>query len=411
MNRLKIKWILLAFLFITILFFSNNSGLVDIEKTAIFKAIAVDIHDGKYAVTAQIAVPEAIDTNTEDQKTQITGYGSTVGSAIKNIGDMSGWYPQLAFCNLIVLGKSTLNDNVIKLLDYFAKTLRIQDSALVVLAEEKASELLDVGTPLDNISSIALQKKLLKNPGFDRDVATNDIKTFCSGYYSKTGSSFMPIVKLVKPNLKNLENSENQSSGLTGTNNTGDGSPKSSSSESKTDNTFLFDTDTTALFKNGIKVGELDREHTKIFNALTKNFKNSTLEINNIKGEIYEKEHNYLLTILRCTPKMTMKVDTNQVKLIIDLNMYCKITDQDVEFSDSTYSKNTPLPASVSKKAEEQVRERILSILETIRQTDCDILKIKDKIYKYHHKYYSRFKDNYLELLTSEINVKVTGQK
>ena len=84
------------------------------------------------------------------------------------------------------------------MIDYFAKTLRLQDSAILVFAEGSAKELLEITTPLDSISSFALQKILLKTEGFDRDVATNDIKSFCSGYYSYSGSSFIPLVKAKK---------------------------------------------------------------------------------------------------------------------------------------------------------------------------------------------------------------------
>ena len=92
-------------------------------------------------VTAQIAVPEATDTNSENLKAQIIGKGSTVGGAIKNLGDFSGWFPKLAFCNLILIGNDLSQSQAINVLDYFAKTLRVQDSALVAIAENKAYEL------------------------------------------------------------------------------------------------------------------------------------------------------------------------------------------------------------------------------------------------------------------------------
>ena len=100
-----IKLATLLFFAVFLLFFSNDFGLIDVEKTAIITAVAIDLEDdGNYKVTAQIAVPEATDTNSENKRVQISGTGSTIGGAIKNIGDTSGWFPQLAFCNLIVVG-------------------------------------------------------------------------------------------------------------------------------------------------------------------------------------------------------------------------------------------------------------------------------------------------------------------
>lgn len=323
MKNTKIKIILFIFLAVTLLFFSNNEGLVDIEKTAIIKAVGIDYINGEYVATAQIAVPEATDTNTESKKTEITASGSTIGNAVKNVGDLSGWYPQLAFCNLIVLGKSTLELNVIKVVDYFSKTLRVQDSALLIVAEDKASDLLKESTPLDSVSSIALQKKLLKNPGFDQDVATNDIKTFCSGYYSRTGSGFIPLVKSVKADSKTQSN---QSSG--GAKNSNGGEQQSSQGggdngqNTKSSGQSLFDTNTTLLFKDGKLVGELNQDQTKTFNALTKKFRATTIKVDDVKPDISETSHNYLVTVMRCTPNLKIIADENSLDLEVTLNLY-----------------------------------------------------------------------------------------
>ena len=64
----KIFFIIIAALFV--LYFTNDFGLIDIEKTAIFTAVAVDKKDGLYKVTAQIALPE--EKNGKTQKSFLT---------------------------------------------------------------------------------------------------------------------------------------------------------------------------------------------------------------------------------------------------------------------------------------------------------------------------------------------------
>ena len=95
MKLKRVKFILLAVCFLFAMFFTNDFGLIDVEKTAIITAIAIDKEDDQYSVCAQIAVPEATDANTENQKAELNGKGSTIGAAIKNLGDISGWYPKL----------------------------------------------------------------------------------------------------------------------------------------------------------------------------------------------------------------------------------------------------------------------------------------------------------------------------
>ena len=59
MRFTKIKIIAIVFCAVFLLFFSNDFGLIDVEKTAIITAVAIDkTEDGNYKVTAQIAVPK-----------------------------------------------------------------------------------------------------------------------------------------------------------------------------------------------------------------------------------------------------------------------------------------------------------------------------------------------------------------
>ena len=54
------KLIIVIIFFLFTLFFSNDFGLIDIQKTAIILAAGVDKNEeGTFSVTAQIAVPQA----------------------------------------------------------------------------------------------------------------------------------------------------------------------------------------------------------------------------------------------------------------------------------------------------------------------------------------------------------------
>lgn len=409
MKYVKAKLIIALLFLIFVFFFSNDFGLIDIEKTAIITAVALDSADGEYEVAAQIAVPEATDNNSENKKAQISGKGGTIGAAIKNIGDRTGWYPNLQFCNVIIVGESLTNDNVLKVLDYFSKTLRVQDSALVVTTNGKAADLLKASTPLDNISSFALQKILLKNPGFDSDVAETDIKSFCIDYYSESESSFMPLVSL---NLQQSDSSSNgNSQGGNGAGGIAGGGAASTESggSNTTDGNSLFNASKTALFYKGIKTGELNEEQTLVFGALTDNFKGTSVILKNVKTD--GEKRNYLITVFRCSPKIKIVADEQKLIAKISLDIYCKIVDQNAEKSDLTYSKNVPLPDAVKNKATDFFTTGISELIQKSKDTECDFLFLKRKLYHTAYKHYARYKDNFFSVLKPEINVTVTGQK
>ena len=477
MKFLKVKIVLVLVAAFFLIFFFDDYDIIDVEKTAIITAIAVDTvkpetgsagaegtaggsgsgaggenadksaqsgglsksgdTDGEeenggetYIVTAQIAVPEATDTNSESTRTELSGSGGTIGAAIKRIGDVSGWYPHLSFCNLIILGSGMAETNVIKTLDYFAKTLRLQDSAMVILAKNTAKELLEITTPLDKISSFAIQKVLFKTKGFDSDVASTDVKEFCLDYYDVGSSSFMPIVGTESQFPENLGKPDGSDSGESGGSESGGaggssggssggsesqsggsgGGSGSGSGGSGEQEKKVFSAFATALFKKGVKVGELTAEQTLAFNAIRKNVTGTTIELDNVKVG-FEKPRNCLLTIIK--NKRAVKVYANESGLTvdIDLTLYCKISDRNAEVSDSSFSKNVPLPQEIIKAAEEKLTADIKELIETEKQTGCDFLRIKRELFRKNYKYYAKFKDSYLSHLTENVRVTVTGQK
>lgn len=409
MKYVKAKLMIVALFLIFVFFFSNDFGLIDIEKTAIITAVALDSADGEYEVAAQIAVPEATDNNSENKKAQISGKGGTIGAAIKNIGDRTGWYPNLQFCNVIIVGESLTNDNVLRVLDYFSKTLRVQDSALVITTNEKAADLLKASTPLDNISSFALQKILLKNPGFDSDVAETDIKSFCIDYYSESESSFMPLVSLNLQQSGSSPDGNPQGGNVAGGIAGGGAASSEGNGSTPTNGNCLFNASKTALFYKGIKTGELNEEQTLVFGALTDNFKGTSVILKDVKTD--GEKRNFLITVFRCSPKI--KIIANEQNLIakITLDIYCKIVDQNAEKSDLTYSKNVPLPDAVKNKATEFFTSKISELIQKSKDSKCDFLFLKRKLYHTAYKHYARYKDNFFSVLKSEIEVTVTGQK
>lgn len=385
-------------------FFSNDFGLIDVEKTSIVTAITIDYENEKYLVTAQVAVPEATDTNTENQKAQLSGKGNTVGQALKDLGDLSGWFPKLAFCNLIILGNGLKDQNVVRILDYFAKTLRLQDSALVAIADKNAKEILSLSTPLDNISSFAIQKILFKASGFDNDVARTDIKTFCAGYYSSNSSGYMPIIKVVSADSgsgNEGEKTDNSSSSS--------GDKNTTSQGSNSDSNNLFDARSTALFKNGKMVGELSPELTVAFNAVNTTIAGTSLAVKNVPFK--DKECNYLLTVLNNNNSVKVRASDNAVNLDLSLSLFCKVSDVDTTDSIDSLSANVPLSNALVEKTRELLTKNIVKLVNTSVETGCDFLKIKEKLYRYNYSKYSLFKDNFLSKLNVKIKVDVRGQR
>ncbi len=410
MRLKRAKFVLLSVFILLTFFFSNNFGLIDVEKTSIITAIAIDFEQDEFILTAQVAVPEATDTNTENQKAQLSGKGKTVGEALKDLGDTSGWFPKLAFCNLIILGNELKNENVVKLLDYFAKTLRLQDSALVAFAEKTAKEILSLSTPLDNISSFAVQKILLKAPQFGGDVAPTDIKTFVSGYYSNNKSGYMPLIKVISADNGSGDEgqkSDNSSLGGKSSGSLGGGDQKSQGANTQSNN--LFDARSTALFFGGKFVGELSPEQTLTFNAFNKSISGTSIAIDDV--QINGKSYNFLLSVMNDSHSMKVKATDTNIELEFCLNLFCKVGDVFAVDSEDSLSSNTPLPQPLIEKTEKMITDGVISLVNKSVDSGCDFFRIKEKLYRYNYSKYSQYKDNFLSKLKVKINANVRGQR
>ena len=397
MNFTRAKILMLAICFLAIFFFSNDFGLIDVEKASIVTAVAIDKADDGYEVSLQIAVPETNSSNT-NAKVVVSGRGKTVAEAIGDVTSTTGWYQKLAFCNMIVVGEELLDTNVMNFLDYFSKSLKIQGSALLAGVEGKAKDLLTTATPLDKISSFSLQKIILQKTGMESDVLSVDIKTFSIGYYSRTSSSYMPFVKTIKQTTE--EKSKTASS------NTGGKTAEQSGSQEE--DKVTFSATETVLFKNGKRVGLLTEEETLASIYVNESKKDTAIIVNDVM--IDGQKVNFMLNVLKNKPKVTVETDGKNVTLKIRQDVYVKIADETSSDKDLSNTPAILVPKEVEVKAEENLEKNILSLIEKCNETKIDILKIDEKLYRHHHKQYNDLKDFWSNLLT-DVKVTVHGQR
>ena len=158
MKNKRSKIFVLLFIFCIIAYFTNDFQLINIEKTAIIVAIGIDKADDGLEVTAQIAVPQASNQNVSNSDAILSAKDKTLYGALEKISLETGWYPKLTFCNLILIGKELANQNFTPVIDYILTSNRFQNSAVIATTDKTAKETLKSATPLDYISSVALQK-------------------------------------------------------------------------------------------------------------------------------------------------------------------------------------------------------------------------------------------------------------
>ena len=123
-------------------FFSNDFGLVDIQKTAVILAAGIDKSGEGYELTAQISVPKGGETTGGTASVELSGKGETVADCLMMMYADSGWIPKFDFCSLVLLGEEAAKEGAMPALNYFLHNEYMSDNCAVAVAEGSAGEML-----------------------------------------------------------------------------------------------------------------------------------------------------------------------------------------------------------------------------------------------------------------------------
>lgn len=139
-------------------FFSNDFGLVDIQKTAVILAAGIDRSGEGYELTAQISVPKGGEKAGGTASVELSGKGETVADCLMMMYADSGWIPKFDFCSLVLLGEEAAREGAMPALNYFLHNEYMSDNCAVAVAEGSAGEMLKKTSAIDDTPSLAIHK-------------------------------------------------------------------------------------------------------------------------------------------------------------------------------------------------------------------------------------------------------------
>ncbi len=396
----------LAVIFLTILFFSNDFGLVDIQKTAIVLAVGIDRENDEFIVNSRIAVPSASgDQKAAADSIQVETRGDTVGAAIQDINTKTGWYPKLVFLNLIVLGDTATQKNAFDTLDFFLRYEYMSDDCQVCCCEGKASELLNTETDVEKTPSLAIGKILSEHSATTGLVAVASLRKFAAGYFGVSKSGYMPLLKYVSlsPGKKTdgADSAENtgESGGAGGTENSGSSGSSGGSggaggaggagggeNAGKT-----FTATETALFADGVYKGKLTKDETFAFLCVNGGVRLAAFDVD--YGGV-----TYTLTIKKSKAKIKFYVDDFAAPhLNVQLDIVAGL--QDMSSSQTIVEIAAPekTKQAVLEEAGKKLKRLVHSTFEKSRAYECDLFGAEKRLQKFERKYFNAYRENLLD--------------
>ena len=405
MKTFKIRVALILGALLAIFYFSSDFALIDIEKTAIIVAIGIDEgENSRYKITAQIAIPQATDTAAANDDAVVIGDGNTVMEGIQNIGAKTGWHPKLSFCSLVLIGRKVAENGVKDVIDYFIVSEKVQNSAIVAMADDKAGEILTSKTPLDAISSFAVSKIVLKSRWMTNTVPNANLRKIALSEYSPSKSSFMPVIKPIKENTKSKEGGSSSITASTksgGSEDSGGGGGGSSggSSGGKDTPDKVYDASTLAVFSDFKLKGEFDEELTQIFNMLMGPLGESYITLEN-------GDEKTLLALSNGTRSVKVNLEKKPT-IEIKLSFKVEVSDSSKGYALDKLNRRSVVDEDTITKVADKLNVLLLKLVGKVKESGADAHLIRDKIYKYSNSRFEEFKnyplDSFDYLTTGEV--------
>lgn len=354
-------------------FFSNDFGLVDIQKTAVILAAGIDRSGEGYELTAQISVPKGGEKAGGTASVELSGKGETVADCLMMMYADSGWIPKFDFCSLVLLGERAAREGAMPALNYFLHNEYMSDNCAVAVAEGSAGEMLKKTSAIDDTPSLAIHKLFSGAAEKTGAAVKNTLREFAVGTLGVSKSSFMPFIRTL-PHESGSESSEGSGGEGGAEGSGGAGQSGSGSSGGEEDAPVLFRAEETALFREGKLTGLLSAEETLAFNLVRGKVKAGILTVEGEGGEPVS------LSIKRGGGSAKLgNEDVPRAKLSVRLKVL--VSDR-TEEDFMTGTETNVATDEDERRAEELIASYIASLWETCKGSGCDLFLLARELYR-----------------------------
>ena len=364
-------------------FFSNDFGLVDIQKTAVILAAGIDKSGEGYELTAQISVPKGGEKAGGTASVELSGKGETVADCLMMMYADSGWIPKFDFCSLVLLGETAAREGAMPALNYFLHNEYMSDNCAVAVAEGSAGEMLKKTSAIDDTPSLAIHKLFSGAAEKTGAAVKNTLREFAVGTLGVSKSSFMPFIRTL-PHESGTGSSggsgSSEGSGGSGGKGGASGSEGSGGEEDagkaggEGDAPVLFRAEETALFREGKLTGLLSAEETLAFNLVRGKVKAGILTVEGEDGEPVS------LSIKRGGGSAKLG-EENVPRAKLSVRLKVLVSDRTEEDFMAGTETNVATDED-ERRAEELIASYISSLWETCRVSGCDLFLLARELYR-----------------------------
>lgn len=356
----------------------------ELNNLSIVTGTSIEKIDNKYKITIQVVNPKkSDDTSSTNQPTFITysQLGNTLQEAYRNIVLTSSRRIYGSHINILIISEDIAKEDISQILDFVFRNTEMRKEFNVLLSKEP-SKLLELNTPITNISSNNIKDTLTADTlhlAASRQITFNEMMNM---YLNPNLEIVLPTVEMIGnfnegENIDNLKNTNpNADYKLTGL----------------------------AIFKGNKILTTLNEKESVNYNIVTNNVTNTLLKHECQNNKYIVHKINELSTIQEIDPKKNkLKVKITGTAIISEVQCDYDLTK----------------PKTIEKIQEDINKELVkntTNIIKKFQEQSTDVFGFKDIYYKNYYKDYNKIKDNYEEIfknmqidITSNIKVIAKG--
>lgn len=373
----------------------------ELNMRVVVSAIAIDYEDGEYGVTAQVVKPSSTTEGGKAEVDFLSAKGKTIVSAVEEVSFILGRTTGFSHIGAIVLGQGVLKEEkTMEALDYFVRESGILNSALLLVAEDKAKDELEKTKKLQLSSAVGIQKTFVYKE-LNSNAVMMQLQTFFNDYFAKSKCSVISGFKIeTKDEQSKSTSSEGSSSGGLSSGGEQGGSEGGGGSSNEKDGRIKFLNNIYVFREGKLKTELKEEDELRGINYINKTSKEGIVTVDNITNENM-KNANVSLYFRDKKVKLRVQFDDDgdpTAKIIITTNRNEIYAIETEETNPKLYeTEENYLTEDIKQAVEDKIKECILTAYTKCQENEADILQIGNRLYKKNPKKWREFVEKYGE--------------
>jgi len=296
----------------------------------------------------------------------VSSNGKSIFDAVRQITHKTGNRLFISHNQVVIFGNDIAEEGLQEYIDFFLRAHEMRPTTMILIAEKKASEVLDAKPETEKYPAMNIAK-LVETSGFTSHFFEVNMKDFASCMMSGTTASLAPSVSIVQEK----DNKDIYVAGM-------------------------------VVFKNGKMVGKMNHDEVRGLLWVLGKVKSGGIIVPSPN-----KQGKAILEIVKAKSKVKPEMKDGRIVMNISIK-------EESSLSEQTTTENLATDKALEKLQEasaEVIRQEIMAAFNKSRELKADIFGFGEMIHKKYHKEWKTIEDKWDEIYqTIELKIEVDSK-